>query len=388
VPMSVAAMPAAMPVATAQAAPAQATALAPQTVDTGPQVRKSSAVSVMMAARKDRQMRNAALLAGAAAGLVVVAGLAAYAVIQSRYGKSESRKQVAQADHTQLAGANIDKSKPGVNVLRPSTGDAASTDSAHSNTDAAKVKPMPDPSSTDTTPMPMPVSETRPEQLPPTPLPSPEPKPEPAPAPVVKPTRQQVVELEAALKRARVSLSEQSFDEAEAEAAKAEKVALLAEHQALVERLRLAIDHVRLFRQALAESTSQLEAAETIKVGSSTIVAIVETFPDKITVRINGMNRNYSFVNIPPGLAVAILDTKRIGGQPDSRVLKAMFVATGKNADAEALSEARGWLQQVEASDSNAAALLMFLDDSYDGLVAAFDEAEKKTAANAESAAN
>jgi hypothetical protein len=203
----------------------------------------------------------------------------------------------------------------------------------------------------------------------------------PAPAPSAKPTRQQVIALEASLKRAKVALSEQSFDEAEAEAAKAEKAAVTPEHQALVGRLRLAIDHVKLFRQALGEATSKLDAAEAIKVGSSTVVAIVETFPDKITIRINGMNRTYSFDNIPPGLAAAILDVKRIGGQPDSRVLKAMFVATGKNADAEAIGEARGWLGQVEASDSNVGELLKFLDDSYEGLVQEFDEAEKKSAA-------
>jgi hypothetical protein len=204
--------------------------------------------------------------------------------------------------------------------------------------------------------------------------------PEPKPANMVKPTRQQVVELETALKRARLALSEQSFDEAEVEAVKAAKVALLPDHQALALRLRLAIEHTKLFRQALAEASSKLDAAETIKVGSSTIVAIVETFPDKITVRVNGMNRTFSFANIPKGLAVAILDTKRIGGQPDSRVLKAMFVATAKDADAETIGEARGWLQEVQASEPNASALLKYLDDSYDGIVAAFDAAEKNAA--------
>jgi hypothetical protein len=375
-PMSVAAgMPSAMSIgipAAAQIAPAPE----PQGVEAGPQVRKASAASALMAVRKDKQTRNAALLAGAAAGLVVVAGLAAYAVIASRMNKPEDRQQVAQADPPRATNEIRGKSSPAITPQRPVEGNSATTDSVPaSKPEEAKVEPMPP------SPPPMPVPAPEPPTPTPTPTPTPEPKPEPVPAPSAKPTRQQVVELAAALKRAKIALSEQSFDEAEADAAKAEKAAVLPEHHALVERLRLAIDHVKLFRQALAEATSKLETAESIKVGSSTVVAIVDTFPDKITIHINGMNRTYSFDNIPPGLAAAILDAKRIGGEPDSRVLKAMFVATGKNADAEALGEARGWLKQVEASDSNAALLLKFLDDSYDGLVKAFDEAEKKSAA-------
>ena len=380
-----AAMPAAMLIGTPVADPSGTVAPAPtpREVDASPQVRKASAAAAMMTARKNVQTRNAALLAGAAAGLVVVAGLAAYAVISSRYNQAEDRRQVARADHSQGTEGSRDKSNPGVKP-QPSAGrdsDKASSVPL-SNTDKPTVERTAQRLPSDTPPMNVPASEPKPEP-PPTPTPTPAPKPEPAPKPTVKPTRQQVAELETALKRAKVALSEQSFDEAEAEAAKAEKLALLPDHQTLVERLRLAIDHVKLFRQALSEATSKLEAAETIKVGSSTVVAIVDTFPDKITVRINGMNRTYSFVNIPPGLAVAILDAKRIGGQPDSRVLKAMFVATGKNADAEAIGEARGWLEQVEASDSHAALLLKFLDDSYEDLVTEFDETEKRSTAAA-----
>jgi hypothetical protein len=340
------------------------------------QVRKASAASVMMAARKERQTRSAAVLAGGAAGLVIVAGLGAYMVFTSKFTKPADR-DVAQADpHNgkhKPAKANRDdrpveipKTPVPVSPPPPTTKDS----------DPPTLDPMPPPPEsvriTERPPMP----EPKPEPAPP----MPEPKPEPKPAPTVKPTRQQVVELEMALKRSRLALSEQSFDEAEAEAAKAKKVALLPEHRALVERLRLAIDHTKLFRQALAESAARLDAAETIKVGSSTVVAIVETFPDKITVRINGMNRTYSFASIPPGLAVAILDTKRIGGQPDTRILKAMFVATAKDADEEAIGEARRWLQEVEASDPSASALLQYLGDSYEGIVAAFDAAEKNAA--------
>ena len=365
--------PAVYPVAaplTAPAAPAAIPSPAQETEAVG--VRKASAAAVMMAARKERQTRNAALLAGGVAGLVIVAGLASYMVMMQRRDKSAD-KQLAQNDSKEN---DARPTKPDRETKKPST---TVTEDSKNSSDTPAVDPMPMPKPTEVQRPPMPEPSPTPEQMP-----KPEPKPEPTP--MAKPTKEQVAQLEAALKKARLALSEQSFDDAEAEAVKAEKVAVLPEHQALVERLRLAIDHTRLFRQALAEAAGKLEAAETIKVGSSTVVAIVETFPDKITVRVNGMNRAYSFANIPPGLAAAILDTKRIGGEPDSRILKAMFVATAKDADESDVADARGWLQEVQSSDPNAAALLMFLDDSYEGLLAAFEASEKNAAAGSAAA--
>lgn len=185
--------------------------------------------------------------------------------------------------------------------------------------------------------------------------------------------------MEASLKQARLALSEQAIDEAETEVTKAESLAVLPEHRQLVERLRMAIEHVKVFRQSLAEAVSKLEAAETIKVGTSTVVAIVETFPDKLTVRVNGANRSYPLAEMPAGLAAAILDVKRVGGQPDNRLLKAMSVATRKGAGEEEIAQAREWLAEAQGSDDNAAELLSFLDDTYE-LVQDFDTAEKENA--------
>lgn len=357
-----------------------------------PQVRKASAASVMLAARKDKQTRNAAMLAGAVAGLVVVAGLIAYAVIMPRLSNTNENGNIAKAIDKNQSNQGDGKQQATDAAVVPARATGANTKPGNgdvrANATSAGVQPMPMPM-VEPGPLPMPEPKPEPPPIPaltPAPMPEPKPEPKPEPAPMVRPTRQQVAELQAALKKARLALSEQSFADAEVEIAKAEKLALTPEHRALVERLRLATEHVKVFRKALAEAVSQLDAAETIKVGSSTVVAIVETFPDKLTVRVNGMNRTYSLGNIPQGLAVAILDIKRVGGQPDSRLLKAMYVATGKDADEESLATARGWLAEAQGSDSNAMSLQAFLDDNYENLVKQFDEEEKNGAASAKTA--
>ena len=376
-----AAIPMAAPLPDAAPLPAAAAAET-SLVAEAPGLRKASAAAVMMAARKERQTRNAAVLAGGVAGLVIVAGLAAYAVINGNFTRFTDldEREVVQADTKGVADNSDSKSGSDARVTPTESGPAVPK--TKDDTEAGPtVKPMPQPREVVQRP---PTPEPMPEPMPAPPMPEPMPSPKPQPPmPAARPTKEQLAQLEAALKKARLALSEQSFDDAEAEAVKAKQVAILPEHQALAERLRLAIDHMKLFRPALSEAASNLEAAETIKVGSSTIVAIVETFPDKIIVRVNGMNKTFSFATIPPGLAVAILDLKRIGGEPDSRILKAMYVATAKDADAEDMAKARGWLQEVEGRDPNAAALLMFLDDSYEGIASASEAGEKKAAASA-----
>ncbi|MGH6962618.1 MAG: hypothetical protein ACREE7_19230, partial [Dongiaceae bacterium] len=213
-----------------------------------PGVRKSSAASVMMAARKERQSRRAALVGGAFAGLLAVGALIGYAVWNAQQKKPDDEKVVAEA--------------AGNNKLKD---------------DKQPVNPKPAPPIDEPAPEPEPPPSPAPEPTPaPTPTPEPPPTPTPTPTPEpapVKPTREQVEALEAALKKAKQALGERSYAEALAAIAQADPLALLPDHQAQVERLRTAIEYAKLFRAELPKAAARLEAAETIKVGSSTVVA-------------------------------------------------------------------------------------------------------------------
>jgi hypothetical protein len=343
-----------------------------------PQVRKTSAASSIMAAKKERQARTAALLFGAGAGVLVLGGLVTIAVVTANWNIENNRAQVALAGQGAASrpanGKHAAEHKPAQHG--PATQIAPPGAGNTSKPPAPIAPPMPaPPPMAEPTPEPAPPMPPvkppapMPEPMPP-PEPAPKPEPPPEPMPPARPKRQEVADLESALKAARLALSEHSFDEADAELAKAEKLATLPDHQAKVARLKMAVEHVKLFRQALAEAAMQLDAAETIKVGSSTVVAIVETFPDKITVRVNGTNRTYPMAEMPPGLAVAIVDHKSSGGEPDSRVLKAMYVATRKGANAEAVEQARGWLSEAGIGERDD--LVKFLDDTYE-LVKEYD---------------
>ncbi len=106
--------------------------------------------------------------------------------------------------------------------------------------------------------------------------------------------------------------------------------------------------YVRQFRKAIEAATSEMEAASSFQVGSSTTVGVVETFPDKIILRVAGMNRTYPFQDLPIGLAVAIADFKLEQIRPVSLVVKGAYVAVDKRVDSEQLDKAKAWWQEAE----------------------------------------
>ena len=98
--------------------------------------------------------------------------------------------------------------------------------------------------------------------------------------------------------------------------ARAESLAKLPKHQEAVARLKQVAGYVKQFREAVAAAVAQFEAGTVFMVGSSTQVAVVEGFPDRVILRIAGMNKVYPFRDMPPGLAVAIADQKLDGSRP------------------------------------------------------------------------
>jgi hypothetical protein len=167
---------------------------------------------------------------------------------------------------------------------------------------------------------------------------------------------------------AKVALGEQNFDEADKQLAAAEPLAKLPEHQAKLARLKEVAGYVKQFRTAVAESVAGLEAGATFKVGTSTMVVVVETFPDKIIIRSLGMNKTYPFADLPVGLAVAIADMKLDTAAPENRVIKGAYLAVDKRGDSVALDKAKAYWEEAQLGGVDTSHLMPFLSDKYDEL--------------------
>lgn len=237
------------------------------------------------------------------------------------------------------------------------------------------MPPMPQPmvpaAPETTTPAPMPTAEPMtpaptpmPEPMPPAPTPSPMPEPMPTPTPEMTPA--DLAALGKALTLGKAAVTEQNFEEADQYISEAGNLAKTDEHRKMVARLKEIANYVKQFRQAVVLAATEMEAGEAFKVGTSTLVALVEATPDKIIVRHTGQNKSYSYADLPPGLAAAISDFKLDASDPVSRVVKGSFYAVAKGDQAALHEKAETWWKEAQLGGVDVAHLMPFLTDNYD----------------------
>ena len=148
--------------------------------------------------------------------------------------------------------------------------------------------------------------------------------------------------------------------------AAAEPLAKLPEQKAKLARLKEVANYVKQFRTAVETAAKELDAGATFKVGSSTMVAMVEALPDKVTIRSLGQNRTYPYADLPPGLAVALADLQLDGTDPVNRVIKGAYLAVDKRNTSEAQQKAKTWWEEAQLGGVDISHLMPFLTDTYE----------------------
>jgi hypothetical protein len=88
------------------------------------------------------------------------------------------------------------------------------------------------------------------------------------------------------------------------------------------------------------EAIDNYESGSEIKIGSSTIVVVVETSPQDLTIRVAGSIKTYLRNELSTGLAIGIADTNFKEFEYKS-TLKAAFVITQKTVRDFELNKAR-----------------------------------------------
>lgn len=179
------------------------------------------------------------------------------------------------------------------------------------------------------------------------------------------PTRAEVEKLIKALEAARVALTEHQFAAADDHLAQADRLAKTEEHRRAVARVRRLADLLAAFRQALVAQLQSMQGGETVKVGTSTQVTLVEANESKVIVRMSGGNRSFALSELPPGLALAIADLRFRQGDPAGLQAKAAYLIALKRPTDDTRQKARSLLEEAQAAGADVSDLMRLLEENY-----------------------
>lgn len=199
--------------------------------------------------------------------------------------------------------------------------------------------------------------------------------------PAELPKREEVVQLAKALKDAKNALGVLEIAEANRALERATKLAKLEEHQGMVTRLKYVADYCQQFRDAMVAAARDLDGGETFMVGSSTVVAMVESSDTQVTFRVAGQNITSNYGELKPGLAVALAELKLDNADPVTRVVKGAYVIVHQNARPDEIEKGKTWWDEAALGGVDLKDQLPFLTDNYDTLVKDFEALEKKALA-------
>jgi hypothetical protein len=185
------------------------------------------------------------------------------------------------------------------------------------------LNPVPPDFGAPQTPEPKPPTEPEVNSPPEEPVPT-EPKPAPKP---IEPA--ELEKLTAALKLGRAALSDRNLDISAEQLAIAAPLARSGEPRKAFIRLKTMHEFLTQFSRLSNEAIDNYESGTEIKIGTSTVVVVVETSPQELTIRVAGSIKTYLRNQLSTGLALGIADNNFTEFEHKS-TLKAAFVITQK----------------------------------------------------------
>ncbi len=241
-----------------------------------------------------------------------------------------------------------------------------------------KVRPTPPPVPRPTpqpVPRPTPQPVDPPQPPPPLPMPTPPPTPPkptpipvpPTPDPESKPlTAPEKARLAAAFKSVRTALSERNFSVAAEQMKIADGLARTPEFEAMYLRLNLLVKYTMSFDRLLKQSLSEMQAGTELKIGTSTLAAVVEVTEEQITLKVAGVLKRYPVEEMSKGLVLGIAQTKFDMQRSGSVMAVGTYLATRKGSTDADRQKARDFWQQAVGMGAQIGDLAEVLNDTYD----------------------
>lgn len=314
----------------------------------GPTVKGKNESLTNRNAPSKRAWQTPAIVGGVLLALMVVAGI----VYMSMNGNNNT---VAQTDNTETTDS-ADAANFPIDGVEPSTDNSE----GELVDDAAEVDDMVEPIDIDDGGDAMELTDMT--EVTPPPI---DPPVDP-PVPVDPPTDAELNTLADALTASTTALQAGDIALARESLQKAEPVAKLPEHKAMVKRVETLADHLSQYYAAIEKGLTQLKPGEEAAI-SHTVVTVKEAGSNGLTIDLAGAELNFETpADIPHALAKYVAEKGLDMNAPQSRAIIGSSHAI--LVDEQKRNEARGWFNQAAAGGADVSGMLALLDDQYESL--------------------
>lgn len=164
----------------------------------------------------------------------------------------------------------------------------------------------------------------------------------------------------------RTALSERNFSVAAEQMKIAGGLARTPEFEAMYQRLDLLVKYTMSFDRLLKQSLSEMQAGTELKIGTSTLAAVVEVTEEQITLKVAGVLKRFPVEEMSKGLVLGIAQTKFDMQRSGSVMAVGTYLATRKGSTDADRQKARDFWQQAVGMGAQIGDLAEVLNDTYD----------------------
>jgi curved DNA-binding protein CbpA len=323
--------------------------------------------------RVKRKNRDRSLLVMIGVGLTVMLGVLGFLLfmLNKKLPTQDNTKTIAAVDNSKTnkpantVNANntkpIGSGLPQVGSGLPQPGEDLGSDPGADPLQNTEAMPMDKPENPSPAPAALPVPPTPPEM--PANVPVSVPTTVPETESMVTLSQEEKNDWTKLLKSARQELSKREFEKAKSSLQKATELAKSPQQKKQLARLSTIAPLVEQFHQAVRAAVAGFGAAEVFKAGSQEI-SYVDSNDQKLVVKIKGGRKEFSWDELPIGIANGLADLK-LDQSPKSAAVKAAFAAVHSRVTGAAKEEARKLMQTAAAANVVPADAHEIFDDEY-----------------------
>ncbi len=186
----------------------------------------------------------------------------------------------------------------------------------------------------------------------------------PAPPPDMPLTANDKKAWKEGMEQVRTLIGQQKFDDVNKKLTELKSTAKTPLQREQHERLQEVAKLVQEFHEAMIAAIEGLSGADTFKIGTSTIASFVEGNREKLTVRVSGDRKSYSLPDVPPAMAIALVDLKLDIAHATSLAKKGAYIMTHPKNKAM-IERGKQMLNEAASAGAIPRELAVFYDDDY-----------------------